>query len=113
MSKGQTQFYLFSGKGGVGKTTASAATALWFSGRGKKTLVISIDPAHSLSDSFGKRIGGEVKGLGKNLYGLEIDPDRAMQEYKEKFLPKMENSIFKSMGIEDTFDAAGMTPGMD
>jgi arsenite/tail-anchored protein-transporting ATPase len=112
-SNKQTQFYFFSGKGGVGKTTVSAATALWFSKQGKKTLVISIDPAHSLSDSFEKKIGGEVKQLGKGLYGLEIDPAKAMQEYKEKFMPKIENSFLGSMGLEDTFDIAGMTPGMD
>ncbi len=113
IGKKQTSFFFFSGKGGVGKTTVSAATALWFSKQGKKTLVISIDPAHSLSDSFEKKIGGEVRQLGRNLYGLEIDPAKAMQEYKEKFMPKIENSFLGSMGLEETFDIAGMTPGMD
>jgi arsenite-transporting ATPase len=109
----QTQFYFFCGKGGVGKTSVASATALWLSKHGKKTLLVSIDPAHSLSDSFEEKIGGEVKQLGKNLYGLELDPAKAMQEYKEKFMPKIENSFLGSMGLGDTFDIAGMTPGMD
>lgn len=76
--------------------------------------MVSIDPAHSLSDSFEERIGGEVKQLDKSLYGLEIDPGKAMQEYKEKFMPGIDKMGFlKSMGLEDTFDIAGMTPGMD
>ena len=51
-NKGKTTFVFIGGKGGVGKTTISAATALWFSRQGKKTLIISTDPAHSLSDSY-------------------------------------------------------------
>jgi len=52
LRKREPVFYFFSGKGGVGKTSMAAATALFFSKKGKKTLVVSIDPAHSLSDSF-------------------------------------------------------------
>ena len=48
--KKDTKFYLFGGKGGVGKTSIAAATALHFAKKGKKTLIISTDPAHSLSD---------------------------------------------------------------
>jgi len=97
----------------VGKTSIASATALWFSRHGRRTLAVSIDPAHSLSDSFEERIGHEVKQLEKNLYGMEIDPAKSMQEYKDKFMPKIENSFLGSMGLEDTFDIAGMTPGMD
>jgi arsenite-transporting ATPase len=113
MLRKQTQFYFFSGKGGVGKTTASAASALHFARQGKKTLVVSIDPAHSLADSFGMKIGGEVAKLGKNLYGLEIDPESAVQEYKEKFAPKLEGGMLGSLGLAEGLDMAGMTPGMD
>lgn len=112
--KKETQFYLFGGKGGVGKTSLSAATSLYFADRGKKTLIISTDPAHSLSDSFETKIGGEVKKLKKNLFAVEIDPKKAMKEYKEKVMPHMEKMDFlKGMGLEDTFDFAGNTPGID
>ncbi|MFH1445670.1 MAG: TRC40/GET3/ArsA family transport-energizing ATPase [Nanoarchaeota archaeon] len=107
-------YYFFSGKGGVGKTSVSAATALNFAKNGKKVLIVSVDPAHSLSDSFETHIGGEIKKLGDNLYAVEIDPVKAMQEYKEKFMPQVEKmGALKGLGLEDAFDFAGMTPGID
>ncbi|HDD72707.1 MAG TPA: arsenic-transporting ATPase [Candidatus Aenigmarchaeota archaeon] len=112
--KRETRYYFFSGKGGVGKTSIAAATALWFSRNGKKTLIISTDPAHSLSDSFKRRIGGEIKKLDRNLYAIEIDPRKAVKEYKEKLLPEIERMDFlKGLGLDETFDIAGMTPGID
>jgi arsenite-transporting ATPase len=110
----ETKFHFFSGKGGVGKTSMSAATALWFAKKGNKTLIISTDPAHSLSDSFDEKIGGEIKKLGKNLYAVEIDPKKAMEEYKGKFMPEIEKmGALKTLGLDETFDIAGMTPGID
>ncbi len=112
--KKEPSYYFFSGKGGVGKTSISAATALRFAENGKKTLIISTDPAHSLSDSFETEIGGEVRKLRKNLFAVEIDPKKSMNEYKEKFMPKIESMDFlKGLGLGDTFDVAGMTPGID
>ena len=114
LRKGETDFYLFGGKGGVGKTSMAAATALHFSEKGKKTLIISTDPAHSLSDSFETKIGGDIKKLKKNLFAVEIDPKKAMREYKEKISPQMEKMDFlKGLGLEDTLDFAGNTPGID
>ncbi|MCK4335737.1 MAG: ArsA family ATPase [Candidatus Aenigmarchaeota archaeon] len=114
LGKRETQFYLFAGKGGVGKTSIAAATALHFANRGKKTLIISTDPAHSLSDSFETKIGGEIQKLRKNLFAVEIDPKKAMSEYKEKIMPQIEKLDFlKGLGLEDTFDFAGNTPGID
>ncbi|MEM5871406.1 MAG: arsenical pump-driving ATPase GET3 [Candidatus Aenigmatarchaeota archaeon] len=114
LTKKQTQFYLFAGKGGVGKTSIAAATALYFANKGKKTLIISTDPAHSLSDSFEKKIGGEITKIKKNLYAIEIDPKKAMEEYKTKFVPKAEKvDFFKNLGLGDVFDFAGNTPGID
>ncbi len=111
--KHNTQFYFFSGKGGVGKTSCAAAAALNFS-KSKKTLVVSVDPAHSLGDSFDVKIGGEIKKLGKNLFGVEIDPAKSVEEYKEKFSLKIENmSYLKGFGLEETFDIVGTTPGID
>ncbi len=109
-----TEYYFFSGKGGVGKTTTAAATALWHAKRGKKTLVISIDPAHSLADSFEKRIGPKVTKLADKLWGIEIDPEDSMDEYKQKFLPQIEkNAGLSALGLGDLFDMAGSTPGID
>ncbi len=57
--KRNTQYLLYSGKGGVGKTSLAAADALHLSRKGKKVLLISTDPAHSLSDSFETKIEDE------------------------------------------------------
>ena len=109
-----TSYLFFSGKGGVGKTSIAAASALWLSRKGKKTLIISTDPAHSLADSFDQKIGGEVKKLGKNLFGVEIDPKMAVEEYKEKLSPQLEKvEMLKGLGLHGMFDMAESTPGID
>jgi arsenite-transporting ATPase len=114
LGKKETQFYLFAGKGGVGKTSMAAATALYFARQGKKTLIISTDPAHSLADSFEKKISGEMMQIADNLYGVEIDPKKSMAEYKEKLAPKIGKVGFlKGLGLEDVFDFAGTVPGID
>jgi len=63
----------YTGKGGVGKTTTSAATALRLADRGLKTLVLSTDPAHSLGDTFGVRLGNEPSEIIAGLHGVHID----------------------------------------
>jgi arsenite-transporting ATPase len=70
---------LFTGKGGVGKTTAAAATAALAASRGRKTLVLSTDPAHSLADAFGVPLGGEPTEIDTGLYGMQIDAQRAFE----------------------------------
>ncbi|MFH1317025.1 MAG: ArsA-related P-loop ATPase [Candidatus Woesearchaeota archaeon] len=58
---------IFGGKGGVGKTSCAAATAIYAASKGKKTLILSTDPAHSLSDSFEKEIGNKITRINENL----------------------------------------------
>jgi arsenite-transporting ATPase len=70
---------LFTGKGGVGKTTASAATAALAASRGRKTLVISTDPAHSLADALGVPLGAEPTEVDTGLYGMQVDAQRAFE----------------------------------
>jgi arsenite-transporting ATPase len=74
---------LFTGKGGVGKTTTSAATATLAAARGHKTLVLSTDPAHSLADAFGVALGDEPTEIGGgalgSLYGQQVDTQRAFE----------------------------------
>ncbi|MEM0353269.1 MAG: ArsA family ATPase, partial [Archaeoglobaceae archaeon] len=64
---------LFTGKGGVGKTTVAAMTAIKSSSLGYKTLIISTDPAHSLSDSFQFQFGAEPTKVSEKLYGMEVN----------------------------------------
>ncbi|HET7530158.1 MAG TPA: ArsA family ATPase [Mycobacteriales bacterium] len=70
---------LFTGKGGVGKTTTSAATAALAARRGLKTLVLSTDPAHSLSDALGVPLGPEPTEVDTGLYGQQVDTQRAFE----------------------------------
>jgi arsenite-transporting ATPase len=70
---------LFTGKGGVGKTTAAAATAVFAAARGSKTLVLSTDPAHSLADAFGIELGAEPVEADTGLYGQQVDTQRAFE----------------------------------
>jgi arsenite-transporting ATPase len=119
----------FGGKGGVGKTTMAAAAALHLAGsRGgeKKVLVISTDPAHSLSDSFGIEIGDRVtpvewpgvRGQGSvtNLFSRELDANRLLEDFKEKnnaVIQKLaeRGTYFDKEDIADFFDLS--LPGMD
>jgi arsenite-transporting ATPase len=70
---------LFTGKGGVGKTTASAATAAAAAARGSKVLVLSTDPAHSLADALGVPLGGVPTEVDTGLYAMQVDAQAAFE----------------------------------
>lgn len=82
-------YTFFSGKGGVGKTTMAAATAIRMADSGKKTLIVSTDPASNLSDVFEQPIGHRIVEIVPNLFAMEIDPDRATEEYREHVIGPM------------------------
>jgi arsenite/tail-anchored protein-transporting ATPase len=71
---------LFTGKGGVGKTTVAAATALRCAERGQRTLVISTDPAHSLADALERPLDGGVRAIAPDLWGQQLDAQERMEE---------------------------------
>lgn len=76
---------LFGGKGGVGKTTCASGAGLYLAKQRTDTLVISTDPAHSLSDSLGQEIGKETKRVRENLSALEISAEKALAEFKIEY----------------------------
>ncbi len=81
------ELLLFGGKGGTGKTTMAAATALHLArSRKKEILVVSTDPAHSLSDSYDQTIGDQVQPIqgATNLHALEIDAQRRLKAFKRE-----------------------------
>jgi len=82
------KFIFFSGKGGVGKSTMSCATAIWLAKKGYKTLLVTTDPAPNLSDIFGQAIGHRIAAIDglENLHAIEIDPDTASDEYRERIV---------------------------
>ena len=86
------------GKGGLGKTTVSAAMSYWFSMKGKKPLCFSTDPQASLSDIFERNIFGKgVQELAKNLYVVEIDADRRIREFQDQ----IRNKIKRMYGLDE------------
>ncbi len=86
------KYFFFGGKGGVGKTVVASATAVYLASQGKKTLLCSTNPVHSLSSCFGQRfVGrGETKVEGcDNLYALEIETKSTVERYRENTRSKI------------------------
>jgi len=110
-------YIMFGGKGGLGKTTFSAATGYWLAKQGKRVLVFSVDPQASLSDIFQTDIFGKgpVKVMD-NLWAQEIDADRHIRDYQDEVRAK----ILDMYGlekvpeeIEDYIAAASAEPAME
>jgi arsenite-transporting ATPase len=81
-----TQYIFFSGKGGVGKTSMACTQAVRLAEEGKKTLIVTTDPASNLADVFEQAIGYKITPIQgiPNLWAMEIDPDKATQEYIDR-----------------------------
>lgn len=107
---------MFGGKGGVGKTTASATAALHCAMAGKKTLIISSDLTPSLSDIFETEIGPRERPVPAvpGLYGLEINPDEVMARWKIKFGPEVYEAAANlvEMPYDDLVNYAALAPGI-
>ncbi|MEM7533089.1 MAG: TRC40/GET3/ArsA family transport-energizing ATPase [Chloroflexota bacterium] len=104
---------LYTGKGGVGKTSVSAATAVRCAALGYRTAVLSTDPAHSLGDSFDVKIGSELTELAPNLWGQEIDLLNQMDEYWGRVQGYL-NALFSWQGMESLLaEETAILPGME
>lgn len=104
---------LYTGKGGVGKTSISAASALRCANLGYRTAVLSTDPAHSLGDSFDTKIGSELVELAPNLVGQEIDLLNQMDEYWGRVQGYL-NALFSWQGMEGLVaEETAILPGME
>ena len=93
----KTRYYFFFGKGGVGKTTMACASAVYYASCGKKTLIVTTDPASNLADTFEQDIGPEIipiQGV-PNLSAVELDPDQATIAYKERLLAPLRGVLAK------------------
>ncbi len=111
------RYVMFGGKGGLGKTTFSAATAYWLASQGKKVLVFSVDPQASLSDIFQRDIFGKgpVK-ITDNLWAQEIDADSHIKEYQNQIRQKILDMYgFETVPdeIEQYIQAASAEPAME
>jgi arsenite-transporting ATPase len=113
----ERRYIMFGGKGGLGKTTFSAATGYWLAQQGKKVLVFSVDPQASLSDIFQKDIFGKgpVK-IMDNLWAQEIDADQHIKAYQQEIRQKILDMYgFDQIPdeIEQYIQAASAEPAME
>lgn len=109
-----TQFILFGGKGGVGKTTCASATALSLAKDGHKTLIVSTDPAHSTSDIFDVETGAEPTAVMEQyeLYAIEVDPKHRFNENYAGTANALVNEANR-FGIDiDTEEFSGLDGGV-
>ena len=104
----------FGGKGGVGKTTVSAGTALAMAAEGRRVLIVSTDPAHNLGHLFNRDVGPRPVRLAPNLDGMELDPEETVNQHLEEvsgslrklMAPHLAGEVDKH--IELSRDAPGM-----
>ncbi|MQM07570.1 hypothetical protein Taro_040410 [Colocasia esculenta] len=102
----QRKYYMLGGKGGVGKTSCAASLAVKFANNGHPTIVVSTDPAHSLSDSFAQDLSGgmlvPVDGMDSPLFALEINPEKAREEFRSA------SQKTGGTGVKDFMDSMGL-----
>src|SRR5215210_8613855 len=104
---------LYTGKGGVGKTSVAAATARRCAAAGLRTVIMSTDPAHSLSDSLEVELGGKPTPCGDNLFGQEVQAQEEMERHWDG-VQEWLGELTADRGV-DAISAEELTvpPGMD
>ena len=104
---------LYTGKGGVGKTTVAAATAVRCAQLGQRTLVISTDAAHSLGDSLDFPLGEDPKKVDTNLWAQEVNPLHQLESHWDRIRIYL-SSLFSSQGVDDIVaEELASPPGME
>jgi len=104
---------IYTGKGGVGKTSVAAATALRSAALGHKTVLISTDAAHSLSDSLEVQLSGKIANIEKNLDGIEVDIQYEL-ETRWVEIQKFFSDFLASQGMDSvTAQEMAVFPGME
>jgi len=104
---------LFTGKGGVGKTTTAAATALRCADLGQRTIVLSTDPAHSLGDAFDVELGDLTVEVVPNLWGQQLDAQDRMEDSWEDIRRYLEE-VFRWGGVDEIeAEELSVVPGLD
>jgi arsenite-transporting ATPase len=113
MSESSARILLYTGKGGVGKTSVSAATAVRCAELGHRTIVLSTDAAHSLADSFDQPLGPEPVLVAPNLWGMEIDLLYQMEKYWGKVREYLA-AVFAWRGMDELVaEETSILPGME
>ncbi|HHI01013.1 MAG TPA: ArsA family ATPase [Thermococcus litoralis] len=105
----------FIGKGGVGKTTGSAAVAVTLSKKGYKTLIVSIDPAHNLGDVFEVKLNDKPKQIAGNLYAMELDMEKLIKAYLKHLEENLKHMYryLTVINLEKYFEVLSFSPGIE
>lgn len=107
------KFIFFTGKGGVGKTSLSCATAIHFAEKGKQVLLVSTDPASNVGQVFGRTIGNKITAIDtvRGLSALEIDPQAAAQQYRDRVIEPVRAALPADVikGMEEQLSGACTT----
>lgn len=118
MSSKLKQFIFFCGKGGVGKTTCSTSTAIRLAQLGKKSLLFSTDPAHSIADSLEARLTNKITEISEipNLYAIEVDAASELKAFTKQYQKQIKD-FFKNTTYLDNEDVDDFLllslPGID
>jgi len=104
---------LFTGKGGVGKTTVASATALRIAGSGRKTLLMSTDPAHSVADALGTELTPDPVEVATNLWAEQLDPQQRLEE-NWRDIQRHAVAVLQWAGIQEIeAEELSVIPGLD
>ncbi|MGE5303327.1 MAG: ArsA family ATPase [Alphaproteobacteria bacterium] len=110
------KYLFFGGKGGVGKTALAGATALWLAGRGKRTLLASTNPVHSLSGLLEQSVHGAPTAVAENLWAYEIDTQETIERSKKEIREKIQwflKFADISTKADDFVESATMNPAFE
>jgi arsenite-transporting ATPase len=110
-----TKNIFFLGKGGVGKSTAAALTAVYLAGTGKKIQLISLDPAHNQSDIFEKKFTEEPVKINDNLFVREVQTEKWIKKYLTdiRFQIKRSYAYLTAFNLENYLDIIKYSPGIE
>jgi arsenite-transporting ATPase len=112
----ELKYLFFGGKGGVGKTALAGATALWLAGHGKKTLLASTNPVHSLSGLLEQSVFGAPTAVTENLWAYEIDTKETIERSKKDIREKIQwflKFADISTKADDFVESATMNPAFE
>lgn len=109
------KYLFFVGKGGVGKSSCSASTAIAAAEMHNKTLIVSLYPAHNLSDILGTPLQDKPKEIRKNLFAMEINIEQRLDNYLKKTIHMMKRlyAYLKVVYLEGFLDVLRFSPGME
>ncbi len=105
----------FIGKGGVGKTTSSAAAAIALAEKGYRTLIVSLDPAHNLGDVLMEKLSDKPKKITETLYAAELDMEKLIKTYLKHLEESMKHTYryLTVINLEKYFEVLSFSPGIE